>query len=48
MAQETGVQSQLESYQKLKKWYLFNIQRYKVWTKSKWNNSGKGVPPSRW
>ena len=37
MAQETGVQSQIESYQRLKKWYLIllNPQHYKVWVKCK-------------
>ena len=39
MAQETGVQSQVESYQRLKKMVLdtvlFNTQHYKVRIKSK-------------
>ena len=40
MAQETGVQSQVESYQKLKKWYLMlNIQHYKIQIKSKQEQS---------
>ena len=49
MAWETGVQSQVESYQKLKKWYLIptcltlNIIRYVSRVK---NNPGKGVVPS--
>ena len=50
MARETGVQSQVESYQRLKKWYLMppfltlsNI-RY-VW-RVKWSNPETGVAPS--
>ena len=45
MVWETGVQSQVESYQRLKKWYLmppcltFSIIRVK------WSNPGKGVVP---
>ena len=43
----TGAQSQVEAYQRLKKWYsLLNTQHYKVWIKSEWNNSGKGITPS--
>ena len=38
-ARETWVQSQVKSYQRLKKWYLmppcFNTQHYKVWIKGK-------------
>ena len=30
MPRETWVQSQVELYQRLKKWYLFNTQHYKV------------------
>ena len=45
--QETGVQSQVESYQKLKKTALdtslLNTQHYIVWIKGKWNNLGKNV-----
>ena len=50
MAQETWVQSQVESYQKLKKWYLmplcltFSIIRYV--SRVKWSNPGKRVTPS--
>ena len=49
MVRETRVQSQVKSYQRLKKWYLIppcltlsNI-RYVL---SKWSNPGKGVAPS--
>ena len=47
MARETGIQSQVESYQRLKKWYLMppcltlSIIRYKLMVK--WSNPGKGV-----
>ena len=47
---ETGVQSQVESYQRLKKWYLIplcltlSIIRYG--SRVKWSNPGKGVSPS--
>ena len=50
MARETWVQSQVESYQRLKKWYLMppcltlSIKRYR--SRVKWNNLGKGVAPS--
>ena len=50
MARETWVQSQVESYQKLKKWYLMppcltlSIIRYG--SRVKWSNPGKGVVPS--
>ena len=50
MAQETWVQSQVESYQRLKKWYLMppcltlSIIRYG--SRVKWSNPGKGVAPS--
>ena len=41
MVRETGVQSQVESYQRLKKWYLtFSI------IKVKWSNLGNGGAPS--
>ena len=49
MARETGVQSQVESYQRLKKWYLMppcltlSIIRYG--SRVKWSNPGKGVAP---
>ena len=38
MARETGIQSQVESYQRLKKWYLMSLflsQHYKVEIKGK-------------
>ena len=47
---ETGVQSQVESYPRLKKWYLIppcltlSIIRYV--SRVKWSNPGKGVVPS--
>ena len=50
MVQETWVQSQVESYQRLKKWYLMppcltlSIIRYR--SKVKWSNPRKGVAPS--
>ena len=51
MVRETGVQSQFESYQSLKKkWYLIppcltlSIIRYV--SRVKWSNPGKGVAPS--
>ena len=50
MAQETWVQSQVESYQRLRKWYLMLpcltlcIIRYE--SRLKWSNPGKGVAPS--
>ena len=50
MARETGVQFQVESCQRLKKWYLMppcltpSIIRY--WSRVKWSNPGKGVAPS--
>ena len=50
MAQETWVQSQVESYQRLKKWYLMppcltlSIIRYG--SRVKWSNPWKGVVPS--
>ena len=49
MARETWVQSQVESYQKLKKWYsmppclTLSIVRYG--SRVKWSNPGKGVAP---
>ena len=53
MGLETGVQSQIKSYQRLKKYYLIpscltlSIIRYRS---RKWSNPGKGVVPSstRW
>ena len=47
MVRETGVQSQVESYQRLLKWYLIppcltlSIIRYA--SRVKWSNPGKGV-----
>ena len=47
---ETGVQCQVESYQRLKKWYLIppcltlRIKRHV--SRVKWSNPGKGVAPS--
>ena len=49
MAQETRDQSQVESYQRLKKWYSISLcltQHYKVQIKCKWSNPEKGVVPS--
>ena len=49
MTRETWVQSQVESYQRLKKWYLMppcltlSIIRYG--SRVKWSNPGKGVRP---
>ena len=49
MARETWVQSQVESYQRLKKWYLMppcltlSIIRYGA--RVKWSHPGKGVAP---
>ena len=50
MARKAWVQSQVESYQRLKKWYLMppcltlSIIRYE--SRVKWSNPGKGVAPS--
>ena len=50
MARETEVQSQVESYERLKKWYLISpcltlsIVRYVP--RVKWSNPRKGVAPS--
>ena len=50
MVWETGVHSQVESYQRLKKWYLMlhcltlSIIRYR--SRVKWSNPGKGVVPT--
>ena len=49
MARKTWVQSQVESYQRLKKWYLMppcltpSIIRYR--SRVKWSNPGKGAAP---
>ena len=46
MVQETGIQSLIKSYQKLKKWYLLNTQHYKVRIKGKVEQSrGWSSPP---
>ena len=49
VAQETRVQSQVESYQRLKKMVLdttlLTTQHYKVRIKCKWSNLRKGVAP---
>ena len=50
VARETWVRSQIESYQRLKKWYLMppcltlSIIRYG--SRVKWSNPGNGVAPS--
>ena len=50
MARETGVQSQVESYQRLKKWYLMlpciTLSNIRYRSRVKWSNPGKGVAPS--
>ena len=50
MVWETGVQSQIDSYQRLEKRYLmpplFKTQHNKVWGKGMWSNPGKDVVPS--
>ena len=47
MVQKIGIQSQVESYQRLKIWYLMlNTQHYKVRIKVNWSNSGNGLVPS--
>ena len=49
MVWETGVQSQVKSHQRLKKWYLMlpcltlSIIRQRSWVK--WRNPGNGVAP---
>ena len=49
MVQETSVQSQVKSYQRLKKSYLMppclTLSIIKVQIKGKWSNPGKGVAP---
>ena len=49
MVRVTGVQSQVESYQRLKKWYLMPLcltLSNKRWgSMVKWSNPGKGVVP---
>ena len=50
MAQETGVQSQVESYQRLKKWHLMSpcltLSIIRYGSRVKWTNPGKGIAPS--
>ena len=47
---ETGVQSQVESYQKFKKWYLIppclTLRIIRYISRVKWSNPGKWVAPS--
>ena len=49
MARETRVQSQVESYQRLKKWYLMppclTLSNIRYVSRVKWSNPGKGVAP---
>ena len=46
---ETWVQSQVESYQRLKKWYLMppclTLRNIRYGSRVKWSNPGKGVAP---
>ena len=43
---EAGVQSQIESYQRLKKWYLMPPSlTLRNGSRVKWSNPGKGVAP---
>ena len=50
MVQEIGVQSQVESYQRLKKWYLMlpclTLSIISYGSRVKWSNPGNGVAPS--
>ena len=50
MDRETRVQSQVESYQRLKKWYLIHpcltLSIIRSGSRVKWSNPGKGVAPS--
>ena len=50
MAQETGIQSLVESYQRIKKWYLMSpcltLSIISYGSRVKWSNPGKGVAPS--
>ena len=46
MAWETGVQSQVESYQRLKKRYLIPLCLTNSVIKDKWSIPEKDVPPS--
>ena len=49
MLQEVWVQSQLDSYQRLKKWYLMTpsltLSLIRFGSRVKWSNTGKGVAP---
>ena len=49
MARETGVQSQVESYQRLKQWYLMppclTLSTIKYGLRVKWSNTWKAVTP---
>ena len=49
MVRETGVQSQVESYQRLKKWYLIHpcltLSIISYVSRVKCSNPGKGVVP---
>ena len=50
MVRETWVQSQVMSYQRLKKWYLIlpclTLSNIRYESRVKWSNPGKGVAPS--
>ena len=50
MARETWVQSQVESYQRLEKWYLMlpclTLSIIRLGSRVKWSNLGKGIAPS--
>ena len=54
MARETRVHSQVESYQRLKKWYLvlpcLTLSIIRLGSRVKWSNPGKGVAscPTPW
>ena len=47
---KTWVQSQVQSYQRLKKWYLIlpclTLSSISYWSRIKWSNPKKGVAPS--
>ncbi len=49
IVRETGVQSQVESYQRLKQWYLITpcliLSNIRYVSRVKWSNPGKGVVP---
>ena len=50
MAMETWIESQFESYQRLKKWYLMppclTLSIIRSGSRVKWGSTGKGVVPS--